>query len=489
MRLFLIARVAPFLKTTALAVTLLTAYSGPRSQGAELHVGGASVSITPERPVALSGQMHTRIARQVESEVTATALALESRNGDQVLDQAILVSCDLVAIREGILEMVRERLKGQLADFDVNKLVLNATHTHTGPVMREGAYELPADGIMQPKEFVEFLTERVATAAALAWKSRKPGSAAWGLGHVVVAQNRRSVYSGGRAVMYGRTNSADFRGIEGYEDDGVEVLFFWDDQQQLIATAINVACPSQEVEGGTAINADFWHPVRESLRAKYGKDLFVLGWTGAAGDQSPHLMFRKRAEERMRKLRGLTRLEDLSRRIVTAWEEAFQGARQDMQSDAVLVHKVQTIELPVRKVTEAEFIATKKKVAELSKDPRNRRRMLWEQAVVDRYERQLAGAAKPYSMELHAIRLGDVAIATNDFELFTEFGIQMKARSPALQTFVIQLCGPGSYIPTERAARGGGYSAIVESNDVGPEGGQVLTNRTIELIETLWATD
>src|SRR5262249_4812542 len=64
----------------------------------ELHVGGATVSITPDRPVALAGQMHTRVAREVETPVTATALALESREGDRSLDRAILVSCDLVSI-------------------------------------------------------------------------------------------------------------------------------------------------------------------------------------------------------------------------------------------------------------------------------------------------------------------------------------------------------------------------------------------------------
>ena len=89
-------------------------------------------------------------------------------------------------------------------------------------------------------------------------------------------------------------------------------------------------------------------------------------------------------------------------------------------------------------------------------------------------------------MDLHVLRLGDVAIATNDFELFTEFGIQMKARGRALQTFVIQLAGPGSYLPTAEAVRGGGYSAIVESNKVGPEGGQVLVDRTVEMINALW---
>ena len=105
--------------------------------------------------------------------------------------------------------------------------------------------------------------------------------------------------------MYGKTDLANFRRIEGYEDHGVEVLCFWNREEQLVATAMNVACPAQEVEGLSAVNADCWHQVRQALRAKHGEQLHVLGWTGAAGDQSPHLMFRKAAEERMRKLRGL----------------------------------------------------------------------------------------------------------------------------------------------------------------------------------------
>ena len=113
--------------------------------------------------------------------------------------------------------------------------------------------------------------------------------------------------------------------------------------------------------------------------------------------------------------------------------------------------------------------------------------MVWHQEVVDRFDRQKSGADAPFDMELHVIRLGDVAIATNPFELFTDFGIQIKARSRALQTFVIQLAGPGAtYVPTERAERGGGYSAIVESNRVGSEGGQVLVERTVEAINALW---
>jgi len=104
----------------------------------------------------------------------------------------------------------------------------------------------------------------------------------------------------------------------------------------------------------------------------------------------------------------------------------------------------------------------------------------------DRFEQQQAGKTEPYAMELHVVRLGDVAIATNDFELYTDYGVAMQARSPALQTLVIQLAGGGSYLPTERAVRGGGYGAIPQSNRVGPEGGQVLVDRTVEVIQSLW---
>ena len=100
---------------------------------AELYVGRAMTSITPEQPVPLSGQMRTRISQAVDNPVTATALALESRDGEKTLDQAVLVSCDLVAIREGLADEVRARLKERLPDFEPRKLVLSATHTHTAP--------------------------------------------------------------------------------------------------------------------------------------------------------------------------------------------------------------------------------------------------------------------------------------------------------------------------------------------------------------------
>jgi hypothetical protein len=353
-------------------------------------------------------------------------------------------------------------------------------------VLTEGVYEIPTEGVIQPNEYIDFFAQRVAEAIAQAWKSKQPGKVGWGMAHAAVAYNRRAVYEDGSSVMYGKTNQPNFRMLEGYEDHGVDVLFCWDANDKLIATAVNVSCPAQEVEGRSAVNADFWHQVREALQAKYGADLHVLGWTGAAGDQSPHLMFRNRAEERMQKLRGLDRLGEISRRIVQAWEEAYEGAQKERLTDVPLVHHVEQLELPRREVTEREYELAKSKVADYSAEKGKQTLIWWHGGVVKRYERQQAGTVEPYIMELHVIRLGDVAFATNDFELYTDFGLQMKARSPALQTFVIQLAGPGSYLASERAVRGGGYSAIAECNEVSPAGGQVLVDRTVEQLNVLW---
>ena len=467
-------------------LSVLALFSAASASAATLHVGAASVSITPDKLIALCGQMHTRIGREVQSEVQANALAMESRDGDAVLEQAIFVACGVVYIIAEVRTRAHEEVAARIPGFDANKLILSGTHTHTGPVMLEGKYSIPEDDVMRPAEYVEFFALRIADAAEAAWKARKPAKVGWGMGDAVVGYNRRSFFEDGHGQMYGDISIDSFRGIEGPEDHAVEVLFFWDEGDKLVATALNVVCPAQEVEGLSAVNADFWHPVREELKAKHGDGLVVLGWIGAAGDQSPHIRYRKAAEDRMRSLRGLSRLDEIGRRIIRAWEEAYEGAQQEKLDDVPLVHIVKPIQLPRRMVTEKEVEDIKAEIAACSTDPRHSRRIVWHQAALERYERQQAGEIKPYTMELHALRLGDVAIATNDFELYTQYGIQMKAKSKALHTFIIQLAGPGTYVPTPIAAQGGGYSAIVQSNEVGAKGGQVLVNETVATVNELW---
>ena len=71
--------------------------------------------------------------------------------------------------------------------------------------------------------------------------------------------------------------------------------------------------------------------------------------------------------------------------------------------------------------------------------------------------------------------------------LFTDFGIRMKVGSKATQTFIVQLaCTSGYYLATTKAVLGGGYSAVINSNLVGPEGGDVLVKETVTEINAMW---
>lgn len=452
----------------------------------ELRIGAATTSITPDQPIALDGQFHTRISKGVDNPITATAVAIEARQDGQSVDQAVLVSCDLVAIRPPLLSATRRRLAEKLPEVDARKVIFTATHTHTSGVTEEGKYELPEEGVMRPSQFVAWVAERLEQTIADAWKQRRPGGVSWGLGHAVVGYNRRAVYANGTAAMYGKTDGPNFRGIEGYEDHSLGLLFFWNDAQQPPrAVAVNVACPSQEVESGNKINADFWHDVRQQFQAGEYQGVLVLGWPAAAGDQSPHRMFRKAAEERMLKLRGLTSTQEIARRIVGELNDVCPLVRRDVRSKVPFAHQVEDVALPVRKVTEQEAAAAQAEIDALTKKGDTSRRRLWHQKVVDRFHTQ--DQEPTLTVEVHALRIGEVAIVTNPFELFLDYGIQMQARSQAQQTFVLQLtCGSAGYLPTQRAVQGGSYSAVVASNQVGPEGGQVLVERSVELLNSMW---
>ena len=462
-------------------------------------IGWSAADVTPDRPTVLRGQFHVRISQYVNDPLTATALALEAEDGSGHTQQAVMVSCDLVTVPGAIQERLREVLKPRLPDFDVRNLVLNATHTHTGPAIQEGSYPEQGPGVMTPTEYANLFIDRVADAVTQAWQRRAPAGVSWAYGHAVVGHNRRASYLDGHSEMYGKTNRPDFSGIEGYEDHGVDLLFTWDEQDGLTGIVVNLACPSQVTENALYTSADFWHETRVELRRRLGEKLFVLPQCSAAGDQSPHLLLHGRAEHRMLEKRGLSEREEIARRIGRAVDDVHDIAATQISRDPALKHTVLSVGLPMRRVTDEEHAAAVKRCEELEAQKPNpddavaashwfvmQRR---NRAVIERYAQQDANPT--YPVELHCLRVGDIAIATNPFELFLDFGLRMKARSRAEQTFVVQLASAGgetdgTYLPTERAVAARSYGAEAVDNTVGPEGGQVLVERTLEALNAMW---
>ena len=489
----------------ASAIPALAGDSGNLGNPGDLYVGAATADITPDRPVLLQGQFNTRIARSAATPITANVIALEARDGQRPLDRVILVSIDVCTIRPNLRDAISGELAKIFPQFDAAKdLIIAATHTHTS-VATSNDYTLPAgvdrSEILMEDDAARFLGEKIAPAIVRAWEGRVRAQFSYGLGNAVVAFNRRSVYADGSAVMYGPTNRSDFRKVEGMEDHDVGCCFFWDTEGKLLAMIVNPSCPSQEVEGLSVINADYWHPVREALHEKYGADVVIAGFCGAAGDLSPHVRYRNKAIDRMTRLRGEDNLHEIARKIVAAVDEVYPVVEPEKSGAVSFERGYFVADLPQQRVPAELCEKFRQEAAELKTkldaDANNGADNLyvnyyWTKGVVDRYEAQQGVENPTFPVGVHVLRLNDLAICTNPFELYTDFGVQIKARSKATQTIIIQLAsqvaeGGEGYVPSQYATQGGGYGAIPQSNLIGAEGGQLYTEKTIEAINALFA--
>ncbi len=508
-----------------------------------LRIGWATADITPEVPVVLVGSSQARVSDGVADPIKVTVLVLESAREGSPADMAVMVSVDLCFFSDELLERVRAMVRESVPEIDATKIVFNATHTHAAPETRAAAPEMaeklkkhgldiPLEwsqwgidmGTIPPREYVEFAAARIAGAVEQAWKARSPGGVSFGLAHAVAGHNRLAAYYDGTSRMYGSTDRPEFSHIEGYEDHSVNLLYTWDAEDKLTGVVVNVAVPSQ-VSGGSRITADFWHETRNELRRRLGEELFIFAQCSAAGDQSPSVLIGRAAEARMERLAGRNRRRQIAVRIADAVTSILPYMKEHIDRNPVLAHRVERVELSRRRLTEEDIKAPRgthhrpqtesveqaferllgeyrKLRQEIEEQPERREKPGWfgpitavywrlarASRVLDRFEVQEAQPTVPF--DIHIIRLGDVAIATNPFELYLDFGVQMKARSKAVQTFVVQLAGSGygAYLPTARSVAGGAYGAIPESTNIGPEGGRELVEQTLELIESLWAEE
>ncbi len=499
-----------------------------RMSTGNLKIGWSTIYLTPDRTVLVSGQFHARVSEGIMDPITATALALESGTGPSS-EKVIMISCDLSTIKDGSRNGNNENLRNNVRDLLVRsfpelkpeQIILNATHTHSGPyygVEKNIAeyYGIELDA-MSPLEVNEFLTDRISKVATKAWQNRKAGGISYGLGHAMVGQNRLQVDLSGKSQMYGNTNRPEFSHIEGYEDHSVNLLYTWDSKSKLTGVVINVACPSQVSESVFRISADYWHDVRVELGERLGQDIFVLPQISFAGDQSPHIMVGSKAEERMQKLmfpdegsgRGsIGRRKQIAMHIADAVTSVLPYVKDNIEWSPIVVHKMEEVQLSrrlisIEDVDEAMAESEKWKIQygqllqEIESNPEIKEKPRWYtdvtsaytrtrrgQNVKDRYELEKIQPKMP--TEVHVIRIGDVVMATNQFEHYLDYGIRIKARSPAVQTFLIQIAGWSTYLPTPRSIAGGTYGAVPASTLIGPEGGEELVENTLELIQSVW---
>jgi len=496
-----------------------------------LKIGWAEVDITPPKKTALAGQFAERISQYVEKPITITAMAIDS--GD---DQAIMCSLDLVMFRTPAIQEVRRLLAGNTLGIDPQKVIFSVIHTHTGPEVANSREPAPIvsgfrtlmepyipkgkkyvdsapvnddPDLMDPSEYFGLLVDWCVEAITKAWNARKPSSFSNAFGRAAVGMCRRAVYSDGSAQMWGNTDTAVFEQLEGGNDSGIELLFVYGEDQKVTGIVANLACPAQCVQHRLFVSPDFWGEVKVLLRQYFGQELFVLCQCSAAGDQCPVDLVRwvepesdvndpnlkrtdplkRKADPSMFDLAGMRKVgKRIAREIIDVYEEGLDAP----QTDVEFRHLVQNYPLPLRRVTLEDAERARQAIRDYMKDVEgdvdfnDAAKLQIHMGILRRLKQQ--EQMNVFETEVHILRMGTVAFATNPFELFLDFGNQIKARSKAEQTFLVQLAnGASGYLPTEKAEKGGHYSAFVSSGNVGHVGGEMLVRQTLHDIQTLFA--
>ena len=483
----------------------------------EIKIGWAQANITPDRPVFNGGQIYPRVSKYVHDPLTTTALALD--NGEY---QAILLSMDYTSPVPEVLQLVREKL-ACLKDFDPKNLSMHTTHTHNAcyaepylyprsalDVLGEEKIGLPEipDNILRGRELIEFLADRLADAAIRAWNGRKKGGISTAGDYAVVAFNRRPVFEKDgkfEAKMYGVASQNSFVRYEGGSDHSADMIYTWDENNNLTGVAVCIPCPSQVFELHSFVTADYWHYTRMALREKLG-NIFILPLCGAAGDQNPLDLTRiskcnvheleewgAQAGEVFRNFDMADECRGIADRITDAVLRGLRKGRTIVEREPVFRHESRSVTLPIRQVSEADYLEAKAQVEAISArfSPENKMQgkdmveAFEPMGIIGRYVQQNANPTVEAPM--HFWRIGDTAMCSFPFELFVEYSLRVKARAVSPKTVVVQLTDSSlGYLPTQAAINGGSYSSKPASTTCGPDSGDQLVEEALNAISGLW---
>ena len=518
-----------------------------------IRVGWAKRSLAPEKGAApITGQFHLRVALGVYTPVLANVLALDNGEDAVIFISADMVSVSPEVLTE-LQQTLRGEAPQIPADkIIINATHTHAGPSDRVNEDETGRPAFPCEvEFLSNREVRTFLVRQLADAVREAWEKRREGSVAYGYGFAATGHSRRTIYLddiglrnaaqpgiavNGHGMMYGKTDDEMFDCYEAGTDCFINLFYTFDAAGKLTGAVVNVPCPSQTGEHAWVLHASFWHKVREKLAAKYG-DIGVVGQAAAAGDLSPRQLHYLEAEKRRYRLKYADKIaeyrkhpmtyppvwvadpeaaqkqmeydtiewmraEDIANRIVAAFDEVLSWAGREKFSAPVLKHEVRTLHLTRRMFPEALAAAEKKNYEaamreEFLRDGDPVKKLIFNSRLCSRRNR-CQGVAERFAIqdkepcittEVHVVRIGDIAFASNRFELFMDYMHRIQARSPFEQTFIVQLVtdryGSGSYLATERAVANKGYSASPYCNLVGPEGGQELVNATLELLGEL----
>ena len=442
-----------------------------------LEVGLAAGEITPPVGYRLAGYFFERLATDVHDPLYAKAIVF--KQGDTAF---ALVICDLCQTSPAVVAQART-LASQKTGIPTDHICICATHTHTGPdyfgVLAEHLHQLAlsahaGEDPAQTMDYPNFLAEKIAGAVVAAHASAAParlsvGSAA----QPNIAFNRRYVMKDGTVAWNPGKKNPNIDHPAGPIDPRIAYLWVTRPGKTEPAAILTNFALHPDTVGGTEFSADFPYYLEAALHEIFSREVISIFAQGASGNINHVDVSTDRPQKGF----------DEAQRIGAALAGQAVKEPGPVSIDSPRLGVATTrVDLPLQQFTPQEVAAARALFAKIQE--RKLPFLVGVRAakivkVYDRYHGQ------PISAQIQAIRLNeDTAIVMLPSELFVEFGLAIKSRSPFGHTFVIELANDSfGYIPTQKAFEEGAYEPT--NSTIAPGGGERLVEAALQLLERL----
>jgi hypothetical protein len=414
-----------------LCVAVLLAGSPARSnepEGKGWKAGVAKMKITPEKLMWMSGYGNrTKPAEGKLQDLWAKALVLEDAQGHR----GVLVTMDLVGIDRELSVAVRDELQKKYR-LPREAVILNASHTHTGPVVGNNLRAMYFFDDAQQKlvtEYAQALQPKLVAVVGEALANVAPARIEWGNGYVTFAVNRRNNKEPDVPAL--REKGL----LKGPVDHAVPVLAVRDPEGRIRAVACGYACHatvfsfqlwSGDYPGFAQIDLEKAHP-----------GAVALFWAGCGADQNPLPR------------RTVAHAEEYGRQLAEGVEAVLRGPMTPLRGTLVMAYR--EIELPLADLPSREQLVE----ATTSKD----------RYVASRAKRLLQQLAKSgslrgtYPYPVQVWQLGpDLTFITLGGEVVVDYALRLKRELGRGRTWVAGYSNDVmAYIPSLRVLKEGGY--------------------------------
>jgi len=398
-----------------------------------IQAGTARSNITPPLGICMAGGFNLVRPRDVWNELYANALVL-----DDGLQQVAIVSVDVCAIDTPSYQDICAQI-ADLTGIPPQNVILTATHTHSGPATGDnldGIYEIDPD-------YDRLFRRKVASAVRLAQQRKRPVTLSIGRSeHRAFLFNRRLRKPDGSIVM----NWVDLQWLTDAAavhptDPEVLVLRLDDTAAHPLALVVNWANHNNAAPFDV-ISADYAGVMADTLRAIYGREVGVLFLPGAAGDVNSWDHCRQDTDPK--------RYQRVGRSLAGAVLQA-QGSLTRLHVEQIGIAQ-RTLTIPERPYCPYDI------TIDGTFGPPEEANDFWD-AYRNAYERHKDQPLLTHEVNLTVLTLSDqMALCTCPAELFTEYGLAIKAQSGYPYTMVAELTnGLVGYVPTPEAFDEGGY--------------------------------